>query len=105
LHAYYKSRTDQLDNKDIAKEFIDNMNNVETILNSFRYSYCIYHLKTFGSLKSLILNHNLLRLHFQFYLGTQGLQMLSCASPYELHLPTPLIVSCMVIPNCLYVAQ
>jgi len=45
-----RDRTDQLDNKDIAtKEFIErNEQHIETILDSFRCSYCIYHLKTFG---------------------------------------------------------
>ena len=47
LHHVIRDRTDQLDNKDIAiatKEFIEKMNNVETILDSFRCSYNVLYL-------------------------------------------------------------
>jgi len=43
-----RDRTDQLDNKDMLKNLLKETNNVETILDSFRCSYCIYHLKTFN---------------------------------------------------------
>jgi len=37
-----RDRTDQLDNKDMLKNLLKEINNVETILDSFRCSYCMY---------------------------------------------------------------
>jgi len=61
-----RDKTDQLDNKDIAKEFIERNEQHRNYLDSFRCSNCIHHLKTFSCLKPLIQNHNLLRFYFQF---------------------------------------
>jgi len=41
-----RDKTDQLDNKDILKNLLKEMNNIETILDVV--IVCIYHLNTFG---------------------------------------------------------
>jgi len=41
-----RDRTDQLYNKDMLKNLLKEINNVETILDSFRCSYCSSYLSS-----------------------------------------------------------